>query len=322
MLLLAVLIAPQVVQAQWKAIVGAQTSDKGSQALAFLPNEIWIHAGDNITWRFDADDIHTVTFLRSDQERPPFDVGCPGFSSSPATFNGSTCVTTPPFVTGDTFTVNFPTVGNFKLVCLVHENMTGVIHVLNTTDPLPHDQAFYDQEAAKERTELLSDIDQNDGHAAAHGSHSGHGQHNLGHAVIAGFGEISATAGGSQTLSVMRFKNDKIEIRAGQTVEWTNLDPVTPHTITFGTEPAGDPFPPSANVTMDPDGARHAIISSPSDSVHSGFIFAAPQERIGLPQSPLTVTRFRVTFPQAGVFPYLCALHDELGMKGTVIVKP
>ena len=36
--------------AEWKATVGAQSHDKGRQALAFLPNELWIHAGDSIAW--------------------------------------------------------------------------------------------------------------------------------------------------------------------------------------------------------------------------------------------------------------------------------
>ena len=310
MLLLAALLVPQVVQAaQWNATVGAQTHDKGHQALAFLPNEIWIHAGDSITWQFDADEIHTVTFLRADQPRPFFGAGCPGFSADPATFDGSTCVTTPPMVKGQTFTVIFPNAGNFKLVCLVHENMDGTIHVLAPSEPLPHNQAFYDHQAADERRDLLRDRDN---------------QHNQDHAhgVAAGIGEVSATAGGSNTLSVVRFIHDPTEIRAGQTVEWSNLDPVLPHTITFGTEPTGDPVPPSPDVTVDADGARHAVIDSPSDSTHSGFIVAAPQERLGLPQSPLGVTRFRVTFPNAGTFPYICALHDDLGMKGKVIVRP
>ena len=140
--------------------------------------------------------------------------------------------------------------------------------------------------------------------------------------MAAGIGEVSATAGGSETLSVMRFLQPNFEIHAGQTVEWTNLDPVTPHTITFGTEPPPPFDPPSPDVTVDPDGARHAVISSPSDTTHSGFIIAAPQERLGLPQAPLGVTRFRVTFPNAGIFPYICALHDDLGMKGKVIVRP
>ena len=61
-LLLALFILPQMVQAQWTATVGAQTDEKGIQALAFLPNEIWIHAGDRITWTFQADETHTVLF--------------------------------------------------------------------------------------------------------------------------------------------------------------------------------------------------------------------------------------------------------------------
>ena len=36
----------------------------------------------------------------------------------------------------------------------------------------------------------------------------------------------------------MRFLRESTEVSVGDTVEWTNLDPVTPHTITFGIEPA------------------------------------------------------------------------------------
>ena len=67
-LVLALLILPQMVQAQWTATVGAQTDEKGIQALAFLPNEIWIHAETRITWTFQADETHTVTFLRAAQD--------------------------------------------------------------------------------------------------------------------------------------------------------------------------------------------------------------------------------------------------------------
>src|SRR5438132_4607719 len=194
-LLLAVLIVPQVVQAQWNASVGAQSNDKGDQALAFLPNEIWIHAGDQITWTFDADEIHTLTFLRADQPRPFFADGCPGFSTDPATYDGSTCVTIPPIVTGQTFTVIFSTAGNFKLVCLVHENMTAVVHVFDPAETLPHDQAFYDHQAANQRNELLSDA-----HRHAHGHRS---QDNSPRAVTAGIGAVTAKPAGSNTVPVM-----------------------------------------------------------------------------------------------------------------------
>jgi plastocyanin len=106
-------------------------------------------------------------------------------------------------------------------------------------------------------------------------------------------------------------------IHVGETVEWTISEAVTNHTITFGPEPdALHQIPPSANVTVDADGARHAYISSPSDAVHSGFITQAPQDRIGLAQAPLGVTRFRVTFTQPGIYLYKCVLHDNLAGNG------
>jgi len=40
------------------------------------------------------------------------------------------------------------------------------------------------------------------------------------------------------------------------------------------------------------------------------------------PRNPLDFTRFRVTFKQPGVYKYICALHDNLGMVGTVVVEP
>jgi plastocyanin len=320
MILFPVFVLSQGAQAQWNAKVGLQSVDQARQALAFLPNELWIHQGDSITWNFEAGEIHTVTFLSTvptPQIRPSFDTGCPGFSSDPATFDGSTCVTTPPFVEGSTFTVIFPATGNFKLVCLVHPDMTAVIHVLDSSLPLPHTQDFYDHEAKEEARALLSDDqDRNRHHSGDKSEH-----HHPGHQITAGSGEITTTAGGAETLSVLRFTSDKMIIHAGQTVEWENDDPEDPHTITFGTEPA-DLIDPSANVTVDADGARHAIINSNSDNVHSGFILAAPQERVGLSQSPLFVTRFRIRFTHPGTFPYICALHDDLGMKGVIIVVP
>ena len=307
-LALAFLVFPHALQAQWKATVGAQGADKAKQALAFLPNEIWIHAGDNITWTMAANDIHTVTFLTDGQVRPFFGDGCPGFNIGSAVFDGSTCVTTPPLAPGDTFRVTFPNAGNYKLVCLVHENMTGAVHVLSPSTTLPHDQKFYDKQAQDGKADLLSDLE--------------HARHHNEDVVFAGSGEVVANAGGSSTASLMRFDEDSKTIRVGDTVEWTNQDPITPHTITFGTEPAdlGPPFP--LNMPVDADGARHATINSTADNVHSGFIIAAPQERLGLAQAPLGVTRFRVTFTHAGVYNYICSLHDDLGMKGKIKVNP
>lgn len=308
--LAALVVFPPLLSAQWNATIGAQSADLGRQGLAFLPNEIWIHAGESITWSMAANEAHTVTFLTNGQTRPSFTVGCPGFSSDPASFDGTTCATSNLLFNGDKFTVVFPVAGSFKLVCLVHSDMTGTIHVLDASRPLPHDQAFYDRVTQSETKDLLDDQDNG---ALKH--------HHSANTVTVGHGEIAATGGGLDSLSVMRFTDPDITVHAGETIEWTNEDPSTAHTVTFGPEPQ-DLFDPSSNVTIDADGARHGVLKSPSDSVHSGFIEAAPQDRTGLPQAPSGVTRFRVTFTEPGIYPYICSLHDVLGMKGTVFVLP
>jgi len=57
LLFLAVLVLfPQLLLAQWNATIGAQSDDLGRQALAFLPNEIWIHASRSLgPWQTSRD---------------------------------------------------------------------------------------------------------------------------------------------------------------------------------------------------------------------------------------------------------------------------
>ncbi|MDP9050675.1 MAG: plastocyanin/azurin family copper-binding protein [Acidobacteriota bacterium] len=321
----------QTAQAQqtWQATLGAQSKDMGKQVVAFLPNEMWIHAGDTINWTSASGDIHTVSFLIAGQTYRDFTVGCPGFSASGTSFNGSACVSAPPLVAGQNFAVKFPKAGNYKLVCMVHTAMTGVIHVLATSATLPHTQAFYNEEAEDQTKSILADADMGDMDMGDHdhGDRDGKRKGMLAarvlpgkNSVVAGIGEMANTAAGFESLSVVRFLGATIEVRVGDTVEWTNLDPALPHTVTFGTEP-GNPFPP-VNVTMDPDGARHATLNFVGDSAHSGFLVAAPQDQAGVPQSPPGTTVFRVTFTRAGTYKYICALHDNLGMVGKVIVEP
>lgn len=322
----------QPVHAQsWQATAGAQNQDKSVQALAFLPNEVWIHERDSITWTFPADEPHTVTFLKPGQVRPTYSAGCPGSTPDGSAFDGSVCVNSGRVgIAGTTYTVAFPSPGNYKLVCLVHANMTGMVHVLRAADPLPHDSDFYSRQAAIEQRGLLSDrdgvSDKTSGEDAAEHS-DGANTHAHDHKIVTGTGELVSTAGGIDSVSHMRFMRPTVTIRAGETVEWASSD-VSGHTITFGQEPANvtpeTPQSASPNVLLfsDDDGARHAIITSTADSLHSGRIAQAPQERNGLAQAPPGVTRYRVTFTSPGIYPYICAFHDQLGMTGEVIVVP
>jgi plastocyanin len=317
-----VLLIPTFVLAQdWRVQVGAQSKDKGLQVIAFLPNELWIHAGDSIAFNVATDEPHTVTFLTPNQVVPPFSIGCPGTTppgtTPPGTTpsggaeDGTSCVNSGPLTNGQGYSVTFPEPGDYKLVCLFHQNHTAVIHVLDLSAELPHEQAFYSAEAADMQRDLLS--------AAENVKDRDLGSSPTG--VTAGTGSILATGGGTDTLSVVRFMHPDKIVHVRDTVEWTNDDPVTPHTVTFGVEPT-NPIPPSPGLTPDQEGVLHATVSSPKDNVHSGFIVAAPQNQIGLPQPPLSTTRFRVTFTRPGIYPYKCVLHDNLGMLGRVIVLP
>lgn len=324
-LLIALLVPASALADTWQLQAGAESPDRGRQALAFLPNEVWIHAGDSIRWTFPTHERHTLTLLTPGQTRPPafgptfgILVGCPGITPDGSSFDGSACVTSDVLLldqdktTPPTYSVTFPTAGNFKFVCLIHADMTGVVHVVDPAQALPHEQNFYDREAQSEQARLLAD-------ASGMADRSEDAQ---GGDVAAGIGEVvTMTGSGSQTVSLMRFVHRTIVVRVGDPVEWTSLDPSINHTVTFGVEPP-DPRPPSANVTLTLDGARQAVISSTSDSVNSGFLSPAPQDRANLAQSNPGVTRFRVTFASPGTFNYICAVHDQLDMKGTVIVHP
>jgi plastocyanin len=329
---LAVLSLAYAVQAQqnWNGTVGGQSKDMAKQAVAFLPDEFWIHAGDNITWTFASGDIHSVTFLTVGQVYPfDFTQGCPPITPSGSPFDGSSCVSSAPLVLGQTYQVIFPKAGNYEIVCLVHAEMFGVIHVLDPTLPLPYDQVFYDEQAKEELKALMQDADRHQ-HYAEHGHALGDmfsatvSSHTK--SVTAGVGEIAATAGGQQSFSLVRFMSDKVTIHAGDTVEWSNLDPELGHTITFGAVPQDliDPScSPNCVVSTDPDGVLHATITSTQQNVHSGLTGALLEDVPGVPQAPVSPpTRFRITFTTPGTYPYVCAFHDNLGMDGQVIVLP
>jgi len=344
--LFAISIAPHTAQgATWQVSAGAQNADLGRQALAFLPNELWIHAGDSVKWTLDTNEIHTVSFMTPSQLRPVGPHRNDVITPDGSAFDGSSFVNSGDLSGGQTYTVKFPTTGNFKLVCLVHLYMNGTIHVLTPSARLPFDQKSYDQEATQESGQLLSESKPHSGD----GQNDGEQDASPSRGVTTGTGAVIANGGGFQSVSLMRFFPSTITVHVGQTVEWTNLDPATPHTITFGVEPAALRFPApivtagvGVNQSLDVDGAMHGTVASTTDNVHSGQIFALPADRAvngpnavlpgtdppDLSQYPLPILvkdvnqRFRVTFTHTGTFNYFCALHDDLGMTGKVIVLP
>src|SRR5882724_7785531 len=134
-LLMAGAVSSAVQAKEWLAIAGAESPNRGSQALAFLPSELWVHAGDSIRWTFPTHERHTLSFLKPGQTRPPgfgpifgVPVGCPGLTPDGSSFDGTACVTTGVLLLGEdtesmasapTYSVTFPAASNFKFVCLI-----------------------------------------------------------------------------------------------------------------------------------------------------------------------------------------------------------
>jgi plastocyanin len=320
-------LAPAVVaQSSWQAALGAESQDQGRQAMAFLPTELWIHTGDSIEWTSQTHEGHTVTFLKqtgtgasaAGTSRPSNAAGCTGGTQggmnpttlSGSAFDGSTCVHSGAFANGATYTVTFPNAGNFKFVCLIHRDMTGVVHVLNPAEALPHDQSFYTAEAASEARNLVTGAIQLPGAQGGASTNQ----------VTTDPGKLVAQAGGKGYLAVMRFLPQKIHVHVGDTVEWINASPSEPHTITFVGALPEPPAGALVGVSPDADGARHGTLFSTADQFNSGLIAASLQDQTV--QTALGTTRVRVTFQSPGTYDYFCALHDELGMVGEVVVQP
>jgi plastocyanin len=122
-LLISILLPISALADNWQLQVGAQNGDRSHQALAFLPNEIWIHSGDSITWAFVANEVHTVTFLTPLQVRPNRFTGCaaggPPDGRTPdfSVYDGTACVNSGILTSADgqTYYRSFPRDWEFQV---------------------------------------------------------------------------------------------------------------------------------------------------------------------------------------------------------------
>ena len=257
---------------------------------------------------------------------------------------------------GLTYSVSFPVQGNFKFTCLIHASMFGTVHMLGPSAALPYGQPAYDFQAAAQIANVTAGL------IPLNLPTNGPDPR------VYTVGKVAATGGGWQYGSMFRFvdafgntitKSSPLKVHVGQTVEFTNVDPVEPHTITFGC-PTDDPTCPintgpggfvdtSGASGTAADGAQYAVLNAPFDPVdeqhrdanstseiNSGLLISQAQDRatgatplsgapattVPIAQVSPTLNRFRVTFNATGMYRFICELHDDLGMIGWVNVVP
>jgi len=233
-----------------------------------------------------------VTFLAPDQQRPIFDRNDPQQAAPQGNgqLDGSGYLNSGLLQNGTSYVVTASEPGTYSYVCLVHPQQVGTVVVNPAGTPYEHSQADYTA-AVDAASPTIADWQAR--LAAYQPTMRQRPDGTREHVILGGMGDGTA--------AVMRFSSQALEIRAGDTVTWDNLDTEAPHVVMFGpvqgapTEAWGDPraF----------DG---------TDPLSSGYFGQ---------NWPLGET-YSVTFSTPGQLAYVCVLHAPALMIGTIAVAP
>lgn len=301
---------------------------------AFLPSVLKIRAGDTVTWKINSDEPHTATFL-SGAEPPPDPIPMPGggptdlmlnpqiaFStrapdapveiySGDGYFNSGLLSNGVVVAPNESYSVSFDTPGTYKYNCLLHQSMVGTIIVEpNTTVDVPS-QADIDAMAQAELAPLEAQLEALTSATPPVHSELGPGDTTIWY-VPAGY---EAT---DDRVAVYDFAPKDLTIKQGDTIVWTST---LFHVVSFF--PGRDapefviPIPQDQGppiLQVNPEVAFPAKPSGEFDGTgyySSGLIGAGP-----LPGG----MNFSMTFSEPGTYDYVCPIHKELGMAGTVTV--
>ncbi len=274
----------------WNAVVGIESTDHAVQGMSFLPTQLWVNVGDTITWTFKSGEPHTVTFLPPGEQLPHITDLSQAKPAGGTNYDGvsyyNSGVMSSSSASGHpaTYSLTFEKSGDFIYYCLLHPSMLGIVHVQPAGTNYPFTQEDYNRQIQDQTRTALEDGRSLAGEAA---------QLSSDHHIVVGIAD--------GLVGLMRFYPQNITIHVGETIMFMNHDPMGPHTVTFG--------PEQPNLAKPYGNPQAYDGTSPLNSGYLGMDW---------PQGD----SFSVKFVKAGTFPFDCALHDQLGMKGVVTVLP
>jgi plastocyanin len=281
----------------WRVLVGSESPRMAISGMRFLPGEITIDAGDTVDWVANSAEPHTVTFLPGGQpvtSLPPLDPTDPqqvlqqGGSTYQSTgyFNSGILTS----YTGTGFPLPVPLHTDYQLTFPSAGDFTYycLVHGVMMTGVIHVQPAG----SAYPHTRAFYH------HEAKREAHAIRVDGNRLRAATRRLASHDLVLAGADdgTAMLMRFVRGTVTVHVGDTVAFDN-GTGAPHTVTFGAEPA-NPFDPS---TIKPvasyGGGDLSIFLPPGFDTH-------------------------ITFTAPGTYHYICAVHDFMGMVGTVIVRP
>jgi plastocyanin len=309
--------------ASWQATpVGAATNQVGigvgSGTVAgnvYAPGEFTVHTGDSVTWTINSDEVHTLTFGTGPAGAPPpswpstFNAGPPDLGS--VDYAGTGFVNTAIIPKGTTATIHFTTPGTFDFYDAIHPAMTGRVHVVPAGDTADS-QAALDQKASATQSQILSQVDA----LAGQGQAAGKSQTRADGTTLWTVPTQSLTqpgplpGGGIGYLELQQYFPPELNVKQGDSVIW---QAAAPHSVTF-LAPGQTP----GSIEQQYGGPLAVPPAKPSENYDAAQFYNSGILTLGPPGAP---TSYELTFTNAGAFGYLCLLHDDLGMKGTISVS-
>ena len=226
------------------------------------------------------------------------------------------------------FKITFTKAGNYTYMCFIHAGqapdgtiggMIGKITVQDAGKPYPMTP---EQVTAAAKT--MIDADEAAAKAAepeaekvttSTGPNGGTIHH-----VNASYTIPAGTLGA--LLDYQRFSTKDLSINVGDTVEWSSATPHGFHNVLFGDEPDLLTFEPQ------PAGPPKAFVSPEvfmpqGTGTHTGTGIYSSGIIQGPAEAPLpgAVTKYSLTFAQAGRYEYICGLHYHAGMTAAITVR-
>ena len=288
----------------WHVIVGADSPDHAIMELGPLPSDLSIDVGDTVVWTSHSQQMHTVTF---EQHGVPPPYYAPGvvFQTGGPHYDGSAYASSAPMTarprafypdeTFPTYTLTFVKPGTFTYVDVLYHSLTGRIHVRPAGTPYPLSPAQVGAAATRQVAAAMTA-----GHTlAAQAAHE-----STNHQVTLGIG--------NGHVSVNRFFPAHIVVHRGDTVTFTNRDPINTHTVWF--DPTGQ-NDPTGQWPQPPAGSPRSPERFDGTWLWSGPLGTAQGLNV-----PDYATSYQVKFVQVGHFTFFCDLNADLGMTATVDV--